>query len=237
MAIVKFPPGSPGENKSYQGATFSQNGSGFIIRKKVKPLYKLTERNSISRANFRNVVSNYRIQSPGEKAAWTTKSPQFPRVNSLGQGYTLQGNQLYTGLNQNRVNSDLPINTTAPDAAVFPMRSITSFLMDVDPVDLSLQLDSNLVPPNFNFLFWSSNIYSSQRALSFPQDYKLIQEFTPGTYPQFDISTNWQQAFGSGPTYDNIPPDVAFISIVLICFYIPSGENAQLDSIFASFAG
>lgn len=237
MAIVSFPPGSPTPQKSYSGATFTQNGSGFIIRKKVKPLYKLNPRNSIPRANFRNVQSNYRNQSPGEKSAWTTKSPQFPRVNSLGQAYTLQGNQLYAGLNQNRVNSDLAINTTAPDAAVFPMRSITSFLMDVNPVDLSMQLSSNLVPPDFNFDFWSSDIYSVERALSFPQDYKLIQTFAPATYPFFDISLAWQAIFGPGPSFDNIPPDVAFLSIVLMAFYIPSGEVQPLDTIFTSFAG
>ncbi len=229
MAIVKYPSGSPGENRSFSGATFTRNSSGSIIRARRKPLLKRTPATTQSRTNFRNVVSNYRLNTPSEKLGWSSKTPQFARVNSLGESYLLQGNQLFGSLNQNKVNEGDPINFTPPDAVAFPSRTIISGTMDIDPVDLSLSLDSNIIPLNFTFSFWSTYLFYSQNSWSFPNDYKLIQTFIPGTYTQFDLSIQWQSIYGPGPSEIPGPPSFYYIKSVLEAFYIPSGEKKVLS--------
>ena len=228
MAIVKFPLGSPGENRSFTGATFTRNSSGSIIRARKKPLLKRTPATTQSRTNFRNVVSNYRLNTPSEKLGWSSKTPQFPRVNSLGEIYLLQGNQLFGSLNQNKVNEGDSINFTPQDAATFPARSIISGIMDIDPVDISHELDNNQVPANYSFSFWCTFVFNSIQSWSFPNDYKLIQTFDPGIYLQFDLSTNYQQIWGPGPANPPGNPMSWYIKTVLESTYLPSGEKGLL---------
>lgn len=229
MAIYTIPFGIDRINVSRQGSTFTKNSSGFIIRKRRKPLLKRSEKASQQRVNFRNVVSSYRLMSPGQKLAWSSKTPQFTRVNSLGNAYELLGNQLFQGLNQNRVQQSLSIDQVAPDAVVFPVRNIVSSSFDITPVDIYVVLDITSVPIDFSFNFFANFVDNSPRSLTFPQDYKFIKSFPTGTFSQFDFSFAYQDVYGNGP---GVPPGPAidwYIQIVLQATYLPSGEKKVLD--------
>ncbi|MCK5603125.1 hypothetical protein KAR91_14675 [Candidatus Pacearchaeota archaeon] len=234
MAVYTIPIGFDRLNVSRSGATFTANSSGFIIRKKRKPLLKRTEKSSQSRVNFRNVVSNYHLLSSGEKFDWASKTPQFTRVNSLGSIYELLGNQLFQGLNQNRVNQGEVINEIAPDATIFPVRSIISDGFDIDPVDIDVNLNIDIVPVDFNFHFWASEVSNSNPSLSFPQDYKLIRSFAPGAYGTFLFTFDYRDSWGPGPTIQIGFSRNWYLQIVLEALYLPSGEKSVLDSHVAS---
>ena len=234
MAIYTIPIGVDRINVSRQGSTFTANSSGFIIRKKRKPLLKRTERSSQSRVNFRNVVSNYQNLTPGEKTDWAGKTPQFTRVNSLGVTYELLGNQLFQGLNQNRVNQGESINETAMDATSFPSRSIISDGFDIDPVDININLDIDIVPATFNFHFWASEVSNSNPSLSFPQDYKLIKTFAPGAYGTFNFTFEYRDSWGPGPAIQPGNSRWWYLQIVLEALFLTSGEKSILDSYSAS---
>lgn len=229
MAIYLLPGGATRLNVSRQGSTFTANSSGFIIRKRRKPLLKRTAKASQQRVNFRNVVSNYQLMTAGEKADWKTKSPQFTRINSIGVSYDLLGNQLYQGLNQNRVQAGESINEIAPDAAVFPSRTITSAPFDITPVDIHLVLDITTVPVDFSFNIFANWVTNSAQALTFPNDYTFIESFATGSHPMFDFSTNYVSIFGNGPTVPPGPAKDWFIQIALQATYLPSGEKEILD--------
>lgn len=237
MAIYTKPVTEPRLNRSRGGATFTANANGFIIRKRIKPLLKRSPRTTQSRTNFRHVISNYKNLSPAEKSNWSGKTNQFIRVNSLGDNYELLGNQLFQGLNQNRINQGEPINNTAPDAAVFPSRSIDSHIMDVDPVDLILSLDVNTIPTDFNFLFYTSEVRTGQASLSYPNDFKFIESFSPGSYPNFDLSVAYQDIWSPGPSFPNVPPHIVSIEVYLIAVFIPSGEQSMISQYVANFSG
>jgi hypothetical protein len=168
--------------------------------------------------------------SPGEKSAWKSKTPQFTRVNSLGNPYELLGNQLFQGLNQNRVLGGESINEIAPDAAVFPVRNIIADTFDLQPVDITVFLDFNVVPIDHNFHFWASETTSSNRSLSFPNDYKLIRSYATGTYSQFDFSTEYRNNWGPGPTIQIGNSMTWYLQIILEALYVPSGEKSVIDS-------
>lgn len=233
MAIYVLPVDIDRINVSRQGSTFTANSSGFIIRKRRKPLLRRTEKASQQRVNFRNVVSSYHLMSPGQKSAWKSKTPQFTRINSLGNTYELLGNQLYQGLNQNRVQAGKPINEVAPDAAVFPARNIISSSFDISPVDISVVLDITFVPHNFTFNFFANFVSNASHALTFPNDYHFIKAFPVGTRSQFDFSAAYQKIFGDGPEVPIGPPEDWFIQIVLQATFIPSGEKKVLDTFIA----
>lgn len=234
MAIYTLPFGVDRLNVSRQGSTFTANSSGFIIRKRRKPLLKRTDKASQGRVNFRNVVSNYRLMSPSEKSDWASKTPQFTRVNSLGNAYDLLGNQLFQGLNQNRVQQEEAINEVAPDAAVFPVRNIISSTFDITPVDVLVILDNTSVPIDFSFNFFANWVNNASQSLVFPNDYNFIKSFPTGTFGVFDFSAEYQNIFGNGPTVPPGPPEDWFIQIVLQATYLPSGEKKVLDSFIAS---
>ncbi len=234
MAIYTLPGGGTRINVSRGGSCFTSNSSGFIIRKRKKPLLKRTQKTTQQRVNFRNVISNYRLMSPGQKADWKTKAPQFSRINSLGNSYDLLGNQLYQGLNQNRVQQGEAINEIAPDAAVFPARTIVSASFDITPVDIFIVLNITTVPANFTFNIFANFVNNTVDALTFPNDYNLIESFATGTYPTFDFSTEYVAIFGNGPTVPPGPAKDWFIQIVLQATYLPSGEKSILDSFTAA---
>lgn len=229
MAIYTLPGGGTRLNVSVGGSCFTANSSGFIIRKKRKPLFQRTQKQSQQRVNFRNVVSNYQLMTAGEKADWKTKSPQFSRINSLGISYDLLGNQLYQGLNQNRVQQGEAINEIAPDAAVFPSRTIISSAFDITPVDILINLDVDTVPIDFAFNIFANFVSNTTNALTFPNDYNFIETFPTGAYAQFDFTTNYQDIFGGGPAVPPGPAKDWFIQIALQATYLPSGEKQILD--------
>lgn len=234
MAIYTLPGGGIRVNVSRGGSCFTANSSGFIIRKKRKPLLKRTQKTTQQRVNFRNVVSNYRLMSPGEKADWKTKSPQFSRTNSLGISYDLLGNQLFQGLNQNRVQQGEVINEIAPNATVFPSRTIVSTSFDITPVDIFIVLDVTTVPIDFTFNIFANFVSNSVNALTFPNDYNFIESFPVGSHPTFDFSANYVQIFGNGPAVPPGPAKDWFIQIALQATYLPSGEKKILD-LFTAF--
>jgi len=166
--------------------------------------------------------------SPGQKADWKTKAPQFSRINSLGNSYDLLGNQLYQGLNQNRVQQAESINEIAPDAAVFPARTIISSSFDITPVDIFIVLDITTVPTDFTFNIFANFVSNTVDALTFPNDYNFIESFATGSYPTFDFSTEYVAIFGNGPTVPPGPAKDWFIQIALQATFIPSGEKQIL---------
>lgn len=233
MAVYTLPDGGTRLILSKQGSTFTANSSGFIIRARRKPLLKRTEKASQQRVNFRNVVSSYRLMSPGEKSAWKSKAPQFTRINSLGVPYELLGNQLFQGLNQNRIQAGAGINETASDATVFPVRTIINSAFDITPVDISVVLDITFVPHDFTFNFFANFVNNASHALTFPNDYKFIKSFPTGTFSRFDFSIAYQAVFGNGPFIPAGSHNDWFIQIVLQSTYIPSGEKKVLDTFIA----
>lgn len=234
MAIYTLPPGVSRLNRSRSGATFTANSSGFIIRKKRKPLLKKSGKNSKSKSNFLNVISSYRKLSPGQKNQWKSKTPQFLRTSSLGISYQLTGPQLFQALNKNRVDAGFSIRTQSPSAIVFPTHQITSAVMSISPSEIIASLDDNNIPSGFEFQFWASPISLSASQFSFPNDYKFLRSFGPGSYINFDLSQAYNNAFGPGQALFPGVPVSWYMRLTSVVFYIQTGEVMKQGGYLAS---
>ena len=198
MAIVKY--GSlPPLNRSFGGATFSANFNGSIIRTHKKGINYKSIRNSVRRTNFLNVVQHWRTLSQFNKTGWSDYRLEVPRVNSLGETYFLTGFQLFTAVNQVRVNQGFSIQEFPEDPDPTLPVFITAIDFDIDPVDLRTHYLPATVQSNVELRFWGTAIYSNGLELIFPDRFKLLTTIPPGSVSPLLLGPLWQSVYGSGP--------------------------------------
>lgn len=199
MAVVKYPLGSPGLNKSKGGSTFSANFNGSIIRSRKAGVNYKSIRNSVRRTNFLNVVQHWRTLSQFNKTGWSDYRLEVPRVNSLGETYYLTGFQLFTAVNQVRVNQGFSIQEFPEDPEPTLPVSISDIAFDIDPVDLDTFYLPSTVQPNVELRFWGTAIYSDGLELLFPDRFKLLTTIPAGSVSPLFLGPHWKKVYGSGP--------------------------------------
>lgn len=231
MAIVTYPPGSPGLNRSFQGSTFSANFNGSIIRGHKKGVNYKSIRNSIRRSKFMHLVQHWRTLDQSTKDEWTDVRLNFPRINSLGETYYLNGFQLFVSWNQVRLNQELEIIDQPEVKPTFPNALITDVAFDIDPVDIDVTFSGSPVPTNFEYRFWATAILSDGKELVWPDSFKLVHTIYPGESSQLALGPYWILIFGSGPSIilTDKTPWVVFVALEI---YSPLYNHSQLGNQF-----
>lgn len=96
------------------GVTFQRCGQQFSIRNRAKPVLKRTEASQAVRAQFGSIQSRWRSLSGGDQTTFEDATPNYLRVNSLGNPYEIKAINLFSSANNNLVNQGLAQIDTIP---------------------------------------------------------------------------------------------------------------------------
>jgi hypothetical protein len=180
---------------SRKGCTFQRAGNVFVIRHRMVPVQKRTEKQQAVKNIFDSVAKRWRTLSPGEQDSFINKSPQYPRVNSLGVPYNLTGWALQQSSNQSLVLSGFTPIDTMPDAPVFPIFSISIFSLNIAGSALAFQLNPLVVPVGFSAVVHMS---AATEVPAESSQYKFIASLPAGTNtPTINLYSEYVSIFGS----------------------------------------
>lgn len=105
---------------SYQGVTSSRNTFGQYLRNRATPVNPSSVRQAAVRAAFALNSAAWRALTDAQRAGWRSLGAMINRTDSLGQAYTLDGQQAYVSVNSLKVAagdaavSDAPAIVTPP---------------------------------------------------------------------------------------------------------------------------
>jgi hypothetical protein len=112
---------------SIGGATASRNRGGNYFRERIAPVQPRTPAQQAIRASLASLAAAWRGLTALEIAGWNATASTITRTDALGTSYTLTGEQLYVGNNQNLIDAGEATTATPPASAY-------SFI-DLQPVD------------------------------------------------------------------------------------------------------
>lgn len=99
---------------SQGGLTASHNRGGAYLRTRVIPTDPLTTRQATVRGIFGGLVSRWtNILTPLQRAGWDTYGNLITRTDTLGNSYTLTGQQAFLRCNTARIQAALAFPTTS----------------------------------------------------------------------------------------------------------------------------
>jgi len=180
MAIYKLGPDIDQFKGSYDGATFQRCGKVFSIRGRKVPLNKRSVTQTASRNTFESIAGRWRNLSTGEKATFNNNAEEFPRTNSLGEVYTITGQNIQQSSNIILSNANLPLintlpNTIAPSTSVFDTVAVDISLAAADFV-----LFPSNAPSNFATEIWATRGFSAGTQFVSDSEFRLLKRYLPG---------------------------------------------------------
>lgn len=92
----------------------SRNRNGSYIRTRVIPTLVQNAATTAVRGNFSTLSSNWRLLTDAQRAAWADFGGNVSRTDSLGQVYTLTGQQAYLLVNRNLFTMGVASTAVAP---------------------------------------------------------------------------------------------------------------------------
>ena len=104
----------PPQSGSQQGITSSRNRFGQYIRTRAIPVNPRSAAQGLVRARMAANSAAWRTLTSAQRAGWADLGLSMVRSDSLGQSYSLQGNQAYASVNNNRVLCGLAPVSDAP---------------------------------------------------------------------------------------------------------------------------
>ena len=113
------------ESGSVAGQTASRNRFGQYFRSRAIPVNPSSAAQGLVRARMTTNSTAWRTLTSAQRAGWADLGLSMVRTDSLGQSYSLQGNQAYASVNNNRLLSGLTVVADAP-AISTPVNIVTA---------------------------------------------------------------------------------------------------------------
>jgi len=107
----------PPQSGSAAGVTAGRNRFGQYERTRAIPVNPGSGAQGLVRARMSTNSTAWRALTPAQRAGWSDLGLSMVRSDSLGQSYSLQGNQAYASVNNNRLLSGLAVVADAPAIA------------------------------------------------------------------------------------------------------------------------
>lgn len=104
----------PPQSGSLAGTTASRNRFGQYERSRAIPVNPNTAAQGLVRARLAANSAAWRALTANQRAGWKDLGLMLVRTDSLGQSYSLQGNQAYASVNNNRVACGVATTADAP---------------------------------------------------------------------------------------------------------------------------
>jgi hypothetical protein len=166
MKVLKAP-----QSGSMAGTTASRNRFGQYERTRAIPVNPSTASQGQVRARMAANSAGWRIITSAQRAGWTGLGTSMVRTDPLGQSYSLQGNQAYASVNNNRLMTGLAVVADAP--ALTTPSTITGLVITLTAASFSIAYTPTPMPAATYLAIYCSPQRSAGR--SFEADFRLIK--------------------------------------------------------------
>jgi hypothetical protein len=209
MKVLKAP-----QSGSYAGMTASRNRFGQYERSRAIPVNPASTAQGVARARLAANSAAWRAITAAQRAGWVTLGGQITRTDSLGQTYTLQGNQAYASVNNNRLMSTLAAVADAPAYAT--PEAMATVVVTLTAIAFSIAYTVTPMPADTYLAVYASPQRSAGR--SFEADYRFMKLSAVAGASPLAILTEYTARFGVPVTGNRI-----FVSLVAISLGFESG--------------
>jgi len=190
----------PPQSGSQQGITASRNRFGQYVRTRAIPVNPSTAAQGLSRTRLSTNSEGWRGITAAQRAGWAGLGLSMVRSDSLGQSYSLQGNQAYCSVNNVRMLCGLAAVSDAPglsDAA-----NIVTAVITLSATALSIAYTPTPMPANTYVLLFASPQRSAGRA--FEADFRFIKASAAAGASPLVALTEYTAKFGVPVTGNRI---------------------------------
>lgn len=202
------------QSGSQAGTTASRNRYGQYLRSRAIPVNPSSSAQGLVRARMSANSAAWRALTAAQRAAWTDLGLSMVRSDSLGQSYTLQGNQAYASVNNNRVMCGLAVVSDAPSLTT--ASTILTATITLTAASFSLAYTPTPMPANTYLAVYASPQRSAGR--SYESDFRLIKVSAAAAASPLVILTEYTAKFGVPVTGNRI-----FLSFVSVANGFESG--------------
>lgn len=197
-----------------QGITASRNRFGQYLRTRAIPVNPSSAAQGLVRARLSANSAAWRALTAPQRAGWQDLGLSIVRSDSLGQSYSLQGNQAYNSVNNNRLLSGLAVVPDAPGIVTPPV--ITSATVTLTSASFSIAFTPTPLAAASYLAVFASPQRSAGR--NFEGDFRFVKLGAAATASPLVILTEYTAKFGVPVLGNRI-----FLSLVVISLGFESG--------------
>jgi len=161
----------PPQSGSHEGTTASRNRFGQYERTRAIPVNPSSGAQGLARARMAANSAAWRALTSAQRAGWAGLGLSMVRTDSLGQTYTLQGNQAYASVNNNRLLTGLAVVPDAPALVTPPV--ITGIVLTLTAISFSIAYTPTPMPAASYLAIYASPQRSAGRA--FEADFRFMK--------------------------------------------------------------
>jgi len=199
---------------SMAGSTASRNRFGQYLRSRAIPVNPGTNAQGAVRARFAANSAAWRALTSGQRAGWSGLGISMTRTDSLGQTNTLQGNQAYISVNNNRVMTGLTPVSDAPGVAT-PV-SLLTVTLTLTAAAFSIAYTATPLAAATYLAVYASPQRSAGR--NYESDFRLIKVSAAAAASPLVVLTEYTAKFGVPIVGNRI-----FLSLVTVTLGFESG--------------
>jgi hypothetical protein len=181
------------QSGSIAGVTSSRNRYGQYKRTRAIPVNRNTTFQGAVRTRFASLTESYRSLSALLKAGWASLGDSITRTDSLGQTYTLTGQQAYMEINCLNLAAGNAIVTAAP-AVTSPVALLTATIT-LSATVFSVAYTATPLGTGARLFVYTSPQRSPGR--NFESDYRLCSVTAAAAASPADIFTAYSTRFGT----------------------------------------
>jgi len=207
----------PPQSGSIAGQTSSRNRFGQYKRTRAIPVNPSSAAQGLVRTRMSTNSAAWRMLTSAQRAGWNDLGLSMVRTDSLGQSYSLQGNQAYASVNNNRLLQGL---TVVPDApAIATPVNIVTCTITLTAVAFSLAYTVTPLAAATYIAVFASPQRSAGR--NYEGDLRFVKLSTAAAASPLAILAEYTAKFGVPVTGNRI-----FLSVVALSLGFESGPFA-----------
>lgn len=161
----------PPQSGSKEGITASRNRFGQYIRTRAIPVNPSSAAQGLVRTRLSTNSEGWRSITSAQRAGWTGLGLSMVRTDSLGQSYSLQGNQAYCSVNNNRLLQGLAVIADAP--ALTAVANIVTAAITLTSASMSIAYTATPMAAGTYLAVFASPQRSAGR--NFEADFRFIK--------------------------------------------------------------
>jgi hypothetical protein len=209
MKVLTIP-----ESGSVAGQTASRNRFGQYFRSRAIPVNPSSAAQGLVRTRMSVNSAAWRALTGPQRAGWSDLGLSMVRTDSLGQSYSLQGNQAYASVNNNRLLTGLAVVPDAP-GLVTPVNIVTATIT-LTAAALSVAFTATPIAAATYLVLFASPQRSAGR--NFEGDFRFIKLSTAAQASPLVALTEYTAKFGVPVVGNRV-----FFSFVTIALGFQSG--------------
>jgi len=206
----------PPQSGSISGQTASRNRFGQYMRSRAIPVNPTSTAQGLVRARLSANSAAWRLLTPAQRAGWKDLGLSMVRTDSLGQSYTLQGNQAHASVNNCRLLTGLAVVADAP--AVATPVSLVTVTITCTAAAFSIAYTATPLAAATYLAVFASPQRSAGR--TFEGDFRFIQLSTAAQASPLIFTAAYTAKFGVPVLGNQI-----FLSLVTITLGFESGPT------------